>query len=89
MIEGGVPIYLYILRLRNGRYYVGITKNLERRLEQHEKGIGSNYVYRNQPFKLVYYEEVPDKIARKRELEVKKMSRKEKEMLIYKWQLKG
>ena len=32
---------VYILRCKNGRYYIGSTNNLRRRLNEHEQGIVS------------------------------------------------
>jgi len=33
--------YVYILKSENGKYYIGETKNICKRLHQHKKGIGS------------------------------------------------
>ena len=49
--------YMYILECANGKYYVGSTKYLEKRLEQHQSGNGSNFTKKHLPVKLVYYEE--------------------------------
>lgn len=74
---------LYILRCKNNALYTGITNNLEARLKKHASGKGSKYVWANMPFKLVYTEELPDKItALKREFEVKQFTKEEKEILI-------
>jgi len=35
--------YLYILLCGNGKFYIGSTKNLERRMEEHQMGLGSNF----------------------------------------------
>ena len=32
-------VYVYILQLSNGRYYTGISKNLVKRLIEHNKGL--------------------------------------------------
>lgn len=34
---------IYILELVNGKYYIGKTSNLSRRLEEHQKGNGSRW----------------------------------------------
>lgn len=74
---------LYILRCKNNALYTGITNNLEARLKRHSSGKGSKYVWANSPFTLVYTEELPDKSsALKREIEVKSLTKKEKEKLI-------
>ncbi|MEK7452062.1 MAG: GIY-YIG nuclease family protein [Patescibacteria group bacterium] len=59
---------VYVIQSQQKDYtYVGMTDNLERRLEQHNKGKGkSTRPYA--PFKLLYQEELPDRIiARERE----------------------
>lgn len=74
---------LYILRCKNNSLYTGITNNLEVRLKKHSEGKGSKYVWANMPFTLVYTEEHSDKSsALKREIEVKKLHKSEKEALI-------
>jgi putative endonuclease len=47
----------YILLCSNGHYYTGSTTDLERRLEQHSSGEGSNFTRKHLPVKLVYFEE--------------------------------
>ncbi|MFH1541993.1 MAG: GIY-YIG nuclease family protein [bacterium] len=49
--------YMYILECADGTYYTGSTKDLERRLSQHQNGEGANYTKRKLPVTLVYYEE--------------------------------
>lgn len=74
---------LYILRCKNNSLYTGITNNLEERLKMHMSGKGSKYVRANLPFELVYTENLQDKSsALKREIEIKKMSKLQKELLV-------
>ena len=49
--------YMYILECSDGSYYTGITKDLTRRLEQHQSGEGANYTAKRLLVKLIYYEE--------------------------------
>lgn len=74
---------MYILKCGNGLYYVGSTKNLEKRLEQHYLGEGANFTRKHLPVKLVYFETF-DRIdeAFKREKQVQNWSRAKKEALI-------
>jgi putative endonuclease len=75
--------YVYILRCANRELYIGSTNNLELRLNQHERGIGSNFTFKNLPFVLVYKEEfnhIEDAYAR--EKQIQKWSRAKKEALI-------
>jgi putative endonuclease len=45
---------MYILECADGSYYVGSTTNLERRLWEHQEGIGSKYTSTRLPVKLVF-----------------------------------
>ena len=74
---------MYILKCGNDTYYTGSTKDLTRRLKEHQNGEGANHTKKHQPVTLVYYEEF-DRIdhAFYREKQVQKWSRKKKEALI-------
>lgn len=76
---------LYILRCSDDTLYTGITNNLEKRLKMHNGVLpwGARYTSGRRPVELVYQELHEDRsTASKREIEVKRMSRKEKEGLI-------
>ncbi|MFP4115606.1 MAG: GIY-YIG nuclease family protein [Candidatus Aenigmatarchaeota archaeon] len=74
--------HLYILRLSDGSLYTGISKDLERRLEEHRSGEGSKYVRSRLPCELVYKEEHGDRSsALKREAEIKSWPKERKEKL--------
>ena len=76
---------LYILRCGDGSLYTGITTDVEKRLETHRSGKGAKYTRGRGPLELVYREECGDhSAALKRELEIKKLPREEKEELIKK-----
>ncbi len=81
--------FLYIAKSKAGYYYTGITNDVEKRIEAHNKGDGSQMAREQGPFTLIY-KSVPYKNkseARKREIQVKKWSRSKKEKLINKeWQ---
>ena len=47
---------MYILKCANGLFYTGSTKNLERRLRQHQNGEGANFTKKHLPVELVYTE---------------------------------
>lgn len=75
--------YLYILRCGDGTLYTGITTDVEKRLEAHRAGTGAKYTRGRGPLELVYREECGSHSdALKREIAIKKMSRKQKEQLI-------
>jgi len=75
--------YTYILECSDGSYYTGSTKNLNKRLEEHQNGEGANYTKKRLPVKLVYYEEY-DRIdvAFEREKQIQGWRRKKKKALI-------
>jgi putative endonuclease len=75
--------WMYILECADGSYYVGSTKDIERRLWEHQSGQGAKYTSRRLPVKLVYSEEyecVSD--AFYREKQVQNWSRAKREALI-------
>ena len=75
--------YCYILECADGTYYTGWTTDPERRVKQHNKGVGARYTKTRRPVRLVYLEEQPDKItALKRELAIKKLKRTQKSKLV-------
>ncbi len=67
-----MPYFVYILEsLKDGRYYVGSTHNLEDRLKRHNEGRVA-YTRPKRPWKLVYHESHHDRSrAVKRENEIK------------------
>ena len=75
--------FLYILRCRDGTLYTGITTDVDKRFEAHAAGKGAKYTRGRGPLTLVYRETCGDhSAALKREMEIKKMTRQEKETLI-------
>jgi len=46
--------YVYILRCRDNSYYVGSTKELERRLAEHQAGVGAEYTRHRLPVELAW-----------------------------------
>ena len=75
--------FVYMLRCKDNSIYTGITSDLKKRIEAHLSGNGSKYLRGKLPLKLVYKENFPDRsTASKREIEIKKLKKKEKELLI-------
>lgn len=75
--------YCYILECADGTYYTGWTTDPERRVSQHNKGIGAKYTSIRRPVKLVYLEPHPNRReAMQRELAIKKMRRVQKGKLV-------
>ncbi len=74
---------LYILRCGDGSLYTGITTDVQARLEAHRTGKGAKYTRGRGPLELVYTEECgTHSQALKREVEIKRLTREEKEQLI-------
>ncbi len=75
--------YMYILHCADGSFYIGSTKDLAFRLEQHKNGEGAEYTKLHLPVKLIYYETF-DRIdfAFNREKQVQRWSRAKKIALI-------
>lgn len=75
--------YLYILRCKDNTLYTGITTDVEKRLEAHQSGRGAKYTRGRGPLELVYRETCIDhSAALKREYEVKRLTREQKQKLI-------
>ncbi|MGL4772864.1 MAG: GIY-YIG nuclease family protein [Clostridium sp.] len=75
--------YVYILRCADNSLYTGWTNNLEKRFNDHKNGKGAKYTRGRGPLELVYFEEYEEKkVAMKREYEIKKLSKDQKEKLI-------
>ena len=74
---------VYMLECSDNSIYTGITNNLEERLKRHKSGNGAKYLRGRLPIKLVYKENFINRSeATKREIYIKKMSKKEKKNLI-------
>lgn len=75
--------YVYILRCGDGSLYTGISDDVLRRLAAHRAGKGAKYTRGRGPLELVYTQALPDKSAAlRREAEIKRLRREEKEKLI-------
>jgi len=75
--------YLYILECYDGTYYTGITDCLPKRLAAHNAGKGAKYTRGRGPLILRYTEECADRsAASKRECQVKRLTRRQKESLM-------
>jgi len=75
--------YVYILRCADGTLYTGITTDVERRVEQHNRGQGARYTASRRPVEPVYVEAAVDRgAAASREAAIKKLDRAGKLALI-------
>ena len=63
---------VYILRCNDGTFYVGSTKDLEKRLLQHQEGKGSVYTRYRLPVTLVYrqdFDSIEEAFAREKQIQ--------------------
>lgn len=76
--------FIYILRCSDNSLYCGQTKDIKRRIQEHNSSDSiSKYTRSRRPVKLVYTEEYQTiNDALKREFEIKKMTKIQKERLI-------
>lgn len=77
--------FVYILKTSGNTLYIGQTNDLEKRLKEHrEKSVRSaKYIKYFESFELVYSEKFATRSeAMKREAQLKKLSRTQKEALI-------
>ena len=81
--------YVYILKCGDNSLYTGWTNNLEKRFQEHCLGKGAKYTKGRGPLEIVYHEVFDNKIdAMKREYSIKKLSRKEKDILVESFKVK-
>lgn len=79
----GEPWFLYILECSDGSFYTGVTKDVERRLSEHNAGKASKYTRLRLPVRLRYTEKCAGRTeALVRECQVKALPRKKKEELV-------
>ena len=79
--------YVYMVRCADDSLYTGITRDVEKRVDEHNCSdqLGAKYTRFRRPVKLVYQETLPSRsTATRREYEIKHLSRQEKESLISK-----
>lgn len=76
---------VYILRCADDSLYTGITTDVDRRLQEHNASnkLGASYTRGRRPVQLVYHEQYADRAsASRREAEIKKLDRLQKQQLI-------
>ncbi|WGL59713.1 GIY-YIG nuclease family protein [Pigmentibacter sp. JX0631] len=76
---------VYIIETISGKLYTGITTDLERRFKEHSSSNKkrAKFFSFNPPKRVVYQENVKDRSsATKKEIEIKKLTKKEKLNLI-------
>ncbi len=77
--------FVYMVRCADDTLYTGITRDLDRRISEHNaKGmLGASYTRGRRPVELVYSETVATRSdAARREYEIKKLTRQAKKELM-------
>lgn len=78
-----MPYYFYLARCSDDSLYAGICKDLKEREAKHNDGSGAKYTRSRLPIRFVHTEKYATKSeAMKREAEVKKWKKEEKEKLV-------
>ena len=78
--------YVYMAKNDKGKLYIGVSKNLESRLKEHNTQRGSVFT-KSGNFKIIIEEEYSTLLeARQREIQIKKWRRNKKEDLIIRYQ---
>lgn len=75
--------HVYIVECKDGSLYTGYARDVASRIEKHNLGLGAKYTRNRRPVRLKYKEPF-DTIsnAMKREIQIKKLTRREKLGLI-------
>jgi uncharacterized protein (TIGR02453 family) len=75
--------FVYVARCGDGTLYTGVTTDPIARLSAHNRGRGAAYTRARRPVRLVHLERAEDRgEALRRELAIKRLSRKEKEGML-------
>lgn len=75
--------WVYMMKNKGDKLYVGITKNPEARVQYHNQKRGAGFTKNNPSFGIVFLEEYSIlSAARKREIQIKKWRRDKKDFII-------
>jgi putative endonuclease len=75
--------YVYVIKSEEGRYYIGSTQDVEKRLKQHNAPANRGWTNRFTGWIEVYREKCGTRLeARRRERELKKMTGKKRERML-------
>ena len=75
--------WIYILKCADGSFYTGSTEDIQKRLYEHQSGIGSEWTRKRLPIELVFSQEMADiHQAFLAEQQIKNWSRAKKIALI-------
>jgi len=75
--------YVYVLECDDGSLYTGYTTDPDRRIQEHNDGVGAKYTRGRTPVEMVHLEEYETQSeAMSREYEIKQFSRRKKDELV-------
>ena len=80
--------FVYILRCADGSLYTGVTREVDRRVDEHNRSgkLAARYTRARRPVRLVYQEAAGTRAqATRREYEIKRLSKARKEALVSQW----
>jgi putative endonuclease len=78
-----MPWFVYIVRCKDGSLYTGISTDVARRVDAHNRGQGARYTRSRLPVTLVHQERRRDQSAAlRREAAIKRLERREKLRLL-------
>jgi len=74
---------VYLLRCSDDSLYCGTTTDLERRVQEHNQGVGSRYTKSRLPVRLVWSSlELSKSVAFREEYRIKRLSKVLKERMV-------
>lgn len=83
-----VAAWAYLLQCADGSFYAGWTNDPPRRLAAHNAGKGARYTRGRGPVRPVYWEPCGDgREAQRREWQLKRLTRRQKEELVRRFSL--
>lgn len=81
------PAFVYLLRCADDTLYCGSCYDIDQRIAKHDSGKGARYTRGRGPVALVYLERCENwRAALKREWQIKRYSRSQKNRLVADWQ---
>ena len=79
----GTSWFCYMVRCRDGSFYVGVATDVGKRVKEHNWGVGAKFTSTRRPVELIWWQEFPNqKAARGRERELKGWRREKKLKLL-------
>lgn len=77
------PYQVYIVKCSDGSYYTGISRDVQARVELHNRGKGAKYTNSRKPVHLVYAQPAPSRSAAlKEEYRLKQLTHQQKAALV-------